>query len=82
MNGIKATFMFIMIGAMSSFVWGAEKPAAHQLVDFLPIDISFSCQPDTLPAYRSNYTSASITTPGVGAVECIDKKTPLIIFIH
>lgn len=73
----KIVFFLLTSALMSSTVCASGKSADHQMVDFLPINISFGCQSDTLAAYRLMYPSSSMTGPGVDPVECIDKRNSI-----
>lgn len=73
----KIMFLFLASPLISSIACASGKSADHQMVDFLPINISFGCQPDTPTAYRLMYPSSSMTGPGVDPVECIDKRNSI-----
>jgi hypothetical protein len=70
----KIVFFFLAPILMGLVVCTSAKSAEHQMVDFLPLNISFGCQSDTPAAYRLMYRSSSMTGPGVDPVECIDKR--------
>lgn len=74
MLGPKTVCFFLASGLMSSIVSASGKPVDHQMVDFLPINVSFGCQSDTPATSRLMYSSSSMTGPGVDPVECIDKR--------
>lgn len=73
----KITFLFLASALMGSIACASGKSADHQMIDFLPINISFGCRPDTPTAYRLMYPSSSMTGPGVDPVECIDKRNSI-----
>lgn len=73
MRAIRVVFVLSVVSLISSPAYAETKSADHQTVDFLPVNISFSCQSDTLGANRLMYQAASMATPGVDSVECVDK---------